>query len=747
MKKKFLILFTIIFIAGTSIIASFSKGTPKKAYREDRITIRIAGDENHPPYEYIDSMGNYKGFNVDIMSALSIELGVDIELIPMEWSNAIQALEKKEVDAIQGISKTKERESKFLFTSPTVTNSQAIFVLKETSIISEMDDLTGLRVAIQEGDINHDVLRNIPGVIMVPKKDQEEAIEALLNKSADVYIGNKLTGLFYLQKHKKSSLVKLVGTEINTSEYGAATYRGNEELANLLNDGIESIKKNGVYDKVYSKWFGQEIVSGGSLLEIYFKEILIVLGTIIGVFVLFIMWNKELKQKVFKRTMELETANNELLLQQEKIHKLAYYDYVTLLPNRLFLIETLNKYIDDASKNNSKFAILNFDLDRFKQINDTLGHNMGDKVLQSIGERIGALVGKNDFFARIGGDEFIILIKDIENEKDPIEMANKVIKEFSKPFQISEYQLFLTTSIGISIYPDCGKDSDDLIKSSDIAMYVAKETGGNSYYIYNKTLSEKQIENYIIINKLRQALENNELVMFYQPIIDLASDSVVGMEALIRWEEPGQGFIPPDKFIPLAEESGLIIPIGDWILSSVCKQNKEWIDKGYEPKRVYVNISARQFQQRDFFLKIVKVLKETDLDPNYLGLEITETTAIQDINYTIDIIMYLKEIGLSISIDDFGTGYSSFKYLKDMEVDGLKIDKSFISETEDDSKKRMIAKTIIVLANQLNLSVTAEGVETKEQLEFLKNSNCDKVQGYYYSKPVSAKEFEKFLYE
>nr|WP_281417569.1 EAL domain-containing protein [Alkaliphilus flagellatus] len=443
--------------------------------------------------------------------------------------------------------------------------------------------------------------------------------------------------------------------------------------------------------------------------------------------------------------MELETANKELLLHQQKINNLAYYDSVTMLPNRLFLVETLNKYIENASIENSRFAVLHLDLDRFKHINDTLGHNTGDKVLKLVGKRIEKLMEKEDFFARIGGDEFIILKGHINNDAETIDMANAIIEEFNRPFEISGYQLFLTTSIGISIYPYGGENSNDLIKNSDISMYVAKGNGGNCYYVYNKALSEKQMENLILINELRQALENNELIMFYQPIIDTVKGQVVGMEALLRWNKPEQGFISPDKFIPLAEETGLIIPIGEWVLKSVCIQNKRWIDRGYNAKRVFVNISARQFQQKDFFEKIITILNETGLDPNYLGLEITETTVVQDIKYTIEILNKLKDIGVSISIDDFGTGYSSFNYLKDMKVDGLKIDRSFIGETNNNCRKRAIAKTIILLAHQLNLTVTAEGVETKEQLEFLKENDCDYVQGYYYSKPISADEFEKFL--
>lgn len=283
------------------------------------------------------------------------------------------------------------------------------------------------------------------------------------------------------------------------------------------------------------------------------------------------------------------------------------------------------------------------------------------------------------------------------------------------------------------------------MKNADIAMYKAKEKGGNSYYIYSKELSEKEMDNLILINQLRQAEHNNELRLFYQPIIDIDTGDIVGMEALIRWEKPGEGIVSPVRFVPLAEETGLIIPIGEWVIKTACIQQKDWINKGYKPIRVSVNISAKQFQQHDFIETVIRIINETGIDPKYLVLEITESTAIIDIEYTLIKLRKLKTLGIHISIDDFGTGYSSLYKLREMSVDELKIDKSFIKDINSDVKKEKIAKAIIILANELNLKVTAEGVETKEQLEFLKENGCDRAQGFYYSKPVPPEEFEKFL--
>ncbi len=742
MKRKIPLL---CFCMSVILLFIITNTTSQKAINEEPIILRIAGDNNHPPYEYIDENGMYKGFNVDIMNALSIEIGIDIELIPMEWSKALEALERKEVDLIQGISKTKAREGRYLFALPTVVNSQAIFVMKETGIITGIEDFSGARVALQEGDINYEIISGFQDVIIETKSNQRQAMDALLNNEVDAFVGNKLTGTYYLQKIRKSHLVKIVGEPMEVTEYGPATHLGNESLVIMVNEGLESLKKNGTYDKIYRKWFGEEIINKKDIIRAYFEEVAIIAGIVLLVIILFIIVNKRLKTEVNKRTKELQLANKDLLLHQKKIHSLAYYDSVTSLPNRLFLIEVLNEALDKAAKENIIFAILYFDLDRFKQINDTLGHDFGDMVLDLVGKRIAQIIRKSDVLARIGGDEFVVLMSDIKNENEAVLLANRIIEDFKKPFVVKTYDLYLTTSIGIASYPEAGDTSQSIMKNADIAMYRAKDNGGNDYFIYSKELSEREMDNLILINQLRQAERNNELRLFYQPIIDINTGDMVGTEALIRWEKSGEGIISPARFIPLAEETGLIVSIGEWVIRTACMQQKAWINKGYKPIRVSVNISGRQFQQHNFVETVLKIIKETGIDPSYLVLEITESTAIMNIEYTLEMLKKLKELGVYTSIDDFGTGYSSLYKLKEMNVDELKIDRSFIQDINLDIKNEKIAKTIIILANELNLKVIAEGVETREQLDFLKENGCDNAQGYYYSKPVPADEFEKLF--
>ncbi|QQY79595.1 diguanylate cyclase (GGDEF)-like protein [Keratinibaculum paraultunense] len=698
---------------------------------ENKFKIKVAGDNNFPPYEFVDDKGNYKGFNVDIMKAISETMNVEIQLIPMKWSEAVSALENHYVDAIQGMSRTPEREGKYLFTQSTIINSSAIFVRKDTEHIKDIEDLKGVRVAYQIGDINEDRIKDISGAIMVPRYNQLEGIKALLDGEVDAFIGNKIAAIYQLNKMKETNKVKIVGMPIGETAYGPVTYKGNEEVYELLNAGIDKIKEDGTYDKIYKKWFGDELSFGRFMLLGYIKEIFIILLIITIIILGLYYWNKKLKIEVSKRTNELEIANKNLMMQQQEIYRLAYFDPKTSLPNRLYFIEELNKNIDK----NIKLAVLYLNLDKFKHINNTLGHDIGDEILRLIGLRLEKLIGEGNLIARGEGDGFFILIKDLMDEGEAVDVAKRIIEDFKQPLIVEGYKLYLTTSIGIAVYPEAGITSSSLIKNAEAALYRAKDVGGNSYFIYDETIGIKEYENLTMLNELRQAVNNEEFVLYYQPKIDIKREKIIGMEALIRWNNPKRGLVFPDKFIPLAEDTGLIVPIGEWVLREACRQNKEWIQKGYKPRRISVNISARQFQYYNFLDTVSNILEETGLEPEYLGLEITETTAISDIEYTIDVLNRLKQLGVSVIMDDFGTGYSSLKYLREMSINEIKIDRAFIWDIETNEKNRAISRTITVLAKQFDILVTAEGVETKEQLDILKKIGCDKAQGYYFSKP------------
>ncbi|MCX8129982.1 MAG: EAL domain-containing protein [Clostridia bacterium] len=430
---------------------------------------------------------------------------------------------------------------------------------------------------------------------------------------------------------------------------------------------------------------------------------------------------------------------------EREIHQLAYYDTLTHLPNRVLLIDRLNMVLAESKRNKNMGALLYLDLDNFKTINDTQGHAFGDELLKKISDKLKYCVREYDTVARLGGDEFVILQPRINAADDAVRLAGRIISAIQEPWVISGRDYYITCSIGITIYPNDGKDGPTLLKNADMAMYTAKELGRNNYQLYEKNMNVRIMEKLVMENDMRRAIDRNEFVVFYQPQIDIATGAITGVEALIRWVHPEHGMIPPLKFIPLAEETGLVITIGEWVLRTACKQNRKWRSEGIENLNMAVNLSARQFQQKDLVEMISRVLEETGMTPELLELEITESIAMQDLNYTMTVLNSLRDMGIRVSLDDFGTGYSSLNYLKNLPISTLKIDKHFVQEITNNSKEEAIAKAVISMAHSMMLSVTAEGVETVDQLTFLKEQGCDKVQGYFFSKPLPAEELEALL--
>ena len=430
---------------------------------------------------------------------------------------------------------------------------------------------------------------------------------------------------------------------------------------------------------------------------------------------------------------------------QEQIKYIAYHDTLTGLPNRNLLNELLVHSITLAERNNKCMAVLFLDIDGFKMINDSKGHGMGDQILQEVAERLLKTLRKSDVIARHGGDEFIVIIEELDNCSGVELIANKIVNCFQEPFHLENQDYFLTTSVGVAVYPADGQTPDMLIKNADIAMYKAKENGKNQYLFCTPVMKDVANETMELSTNLYRAIEKNELELYYQPQLSCHNNQIMGVEALIRWRHPVMGLISPAKFIPIAEKTGLILPIGEWVLRTACQQNKKWQEQGLPKIRMGVNLSLRQFHNNDLLNLVESVLKETKLAPQYLELEITETIAMKEKSYIINTLNAFRQIGVSIAIDDFGTEYSSLSYLKHLPVDRLKVAMQFIRGIGIDHKDEALAKGIIVLAKSIGMNVIAEGVETKEQLEFLKNHNCDEIQGYYFFKPLAEAEMTKLL--
>lgn len=432
---------------------------------------------------------------------------------------------------------------------------------------------------------------------------------------------------------------------------------------------------------------------------------------------------------------------------EEKAAYLAYFDSATGLSNRLHFTKQVNDFVEKMSKKkkNNKLSIFFIDLDRFKIINDTVGHYAGDIILKEVANRIEELLSNNSFLARFSGDKFTILVtEDVEVERIA-DLGQKILHVISKPIMYEAREFFLTGSIGVSLFPDDGMTTELLFKHADTAMNLAKKQGGNKMKFYSTEMNQQVLYQLELEGYLRRALGKREFHLCFQPLIDLSSGEIYGTEALIRWEHPKLGLVSPGEFIPLAEETGLIHEIGKWVLKKACQENKRWHDMGYDHLTISVNVSANQFQQLSFINEVKEVLVETGLPPQYLTLELTESVMLRNVTHSVCVMKELQKLGVKVSIDDFGTGYSSLGYLKDLPINNLKIDRTFINNLKVNTSDIAIVKAIITMGHGLAVKVVAEGVETDEQIALLKELQCHYAQGFYIDRPMKSEEFEKGL--
>jgi diguanylate cyclase (GGDEF)-like protein/PAS domain S-box-containing protein len=462
------------------------------------------------------------------------------------------------------------------------------------------------------------------------------------------------------------------------------------------------------------------------------------------------IWNRRKSGEIYPEWLNINTVTDKqgevcyyvgvfsditaIKQSEQRLEYLAHHDPLTELPNRLLFEDRLGHALSTAHRQQTNVALLFLDLDRFKIINDTMGHQAGDALLQSVSKRLEQCLREDDTVARLGGDEFTVVLENIADPDEVATVAQKIQEALTTPVDLQGQQVYITTSIGISIYPDDGNDGQELIKNADTAMYRAKDKGRNTYEFYTEEFTTTAMQHLSLETGLRHALERDELFLYYQPQVDGHTGDILGVEALLRWQHPKEGLITPDRFIPIAEDTGLIIPIGEWVLHTACRQHRKWSEQGMDI-RMAVNISGKQTTQQGFLPALARIIDETGMPPSQLELELTERVVMGKATEAIRLLHDLKAMGVQISIDDFGTGYSSLSYLKRFPIDKLKIDRSFIMGLPDDQEDAAICKSIIALSSALNLRVIAEGVETPEQMKFLNNNNCSEMQGYLFSKP------------
>ncbi len=520
----------------------------------------------------------------------------------------------------------------------------------------------------------------------------------------------------------------------------SAIYKGNTPLHKAILN-----KENAIHNKssMTLSNYGKQLINSGmqSLLVMPIIAKSDAIGTLNIASSLPNYFSKQMVNGLSVFTNQIALALDRITAY-ESLQYLAYHDYLTDLPNYRLFKNRLTETIEAAKMQpNRQFAILFLNIDRFKMINDTLGHSMGDLLLKQISHKLSQCISQKESIARFGGDEFSILLPNIADREEAVVLAKILLKALESPFILKGYEILVSTSIGISYFPTDGRDATKLVRNADRAMHRAKELGKNNYAIYNHSKDDHSVDKLILENDMRKALQNNEFLVYYQPKIDLQSGTVSGIEALVRWMSPHKGLVSPAEFIPLAEETGLIIKIGEFVLREACRQCVSWQSTGLPAIPVSVNLSIRQLLQSNLVSSVEKILTSTGINPELLELEITESLSM-DIEKSIKILKGLKALGVRISVDDFGTGYSSLNYLRQLPIDRVKIDQSFVKDMTLNPSNEAIVATIITMAHNLKLNVTAEGVETEEQLKLLEVYRCDEIQGYYFSKPLSASDFE-----
>jgi diguanylate cyclase (GGDEF)-like protein len=493
----------------------------------------------------------------------------------------------------------------------------------------------------------------------------------------------------------------------------------------------------------------RELAAAHSLRSCWSTPILSHHGAVLGTFA---MYSSQVREPTAGETRLVDLATHiagiaiERKRAEDRIHFMANHDALTGLPNRTLLKDRLTQAVLYAKRYDRWATVVFIDLDNFKIVNDSLGHNVGDELLKIVAERMVACIRATDTVVRLGGDEFVILLFDQPKSADMISATlQKVRTSIAEPIRVDGHDIAVTCSIGLANYPNDGTDADALLANADAAMYRAKEIGRDNFQFYTPELNTKVHEKFLLQKELRNAILRSEFVIHYQPQVDLRTGRIFAVEALIRWQHPTLGMVPPMKFIPMAEETGLIVPIGDWVLLAACRQNKAWQEAGLPPMRICVNVSARQFKEKNWVSRVAGALRESGLAARYLELELTESLIMQDVAQAVATMRELQILGVQLSVDDFGTGYSSLAALKNFPVARLKIDKSFISDILTNENDRAVASAVISLGQKLNLRVIAEGVETEDQVTFLRENNCDEMQGYHFSKPIPAPGIEKLI--
>ena len=723
----------------------------EKNYLKTKKEIKICVDPNWKPLEWIDENGNYLGMGSDYLKLFMDKIGVKKVLYETtSWSDSLKAIKARKCDFLPMAKKTKDREAYLNFTTPYYLASYVIATTNDKFFIDDISlKLDKTFAVVKDYAIVMDLKSRYKGIKIVEVKDIYDGIKAVQKGEVYGFIDTTIA-IGYIIQDEELYDIKIAGKLPFGFELSVASRSDEPELNTILQKVINSINQE---DKevIRSKW--ASVVFEHSLDYTLLYEFLAFIGLIFLAFIyrhiVLKKINSSLSKKVKDKTIELMNLNEKLEKKVQQRTKAlsyqAYHDSLTGLPNRTLFHDRLEQSIIKAKRIKSEIAIFFIDLDGFKHINDSLGHDIGDEVLKMTSKRLRDVLREGDTLSRLGGDEFTVIIENLNDTQNTSLIANKILKSLVEPMEINSQILYISASIGISLYPKDDTDVKNLIKYADTAMYKAKDEGKNNFQFYSSEMTVLEFEKVMMRSNIRKAIDNKEFEVYYQPQVDALNNKLVGMEALVRWIHPVDGMISPAKFIPLAEETGLIIGIDQFVMSSAMAQVSRWHKDGLKFGTLSLNLAIKHLEMKDY----IKILKEKmdryDFKADWLELEVTEGDVMKKPDEAIRKLNEINSLGIKIAIDDFGTGYSSLSYLKRLPIDKLKIDQSFVRDIPNDEDDSAIVKAVIALGDALNLKLIAEGVEEKEQKEFLISNGCINIQGYYYSKPINSSEMEKYI--
>ena len=680
---------------------------------------------NWKPLSIIEN-GKMTGIMGDYLDLVSEKTNIVFKFIPSSsWQNALENFKNNKVDFLPGTSEY----ANLGFVSDSYKKYPMVIVAgKEFRFVENLSYLKDKVIAVPKNYSSDDFMKkNYPNIKLKTTKDIPEALALVQNGEADAFIGHIATSLYYITKLYLSDL-KIVGKTTFEFNHAFLIHKEDSQFLSIINKTLQTLTEQ-ERSKIDSKWIKTTIER-----KVDYTLVWQILGLTFLLSLLFLHRNRQLTKH-----------NKELKKQKDILYHQAHHDGLTKLPNRALFSDRLQQGIQKAKRNQTELALFFIDLDRFKQINDSLGHEIGDKVLITVTERFKKTIRAEDTLARLGGDEFMIIAEKLKKGEDSVFLAQKILDVMTEPITIAGHTLYVTGSIGISLYPKDDTNATNLLKYADAAMYIAKDGGRNNFQFYSSEMTELAFERLTLGSSLRDAIKNEEFIVYYQPQIDGSTDKLIGMEALVRWQHPTLGIVAPVKFIPFAEETGLIVPIDRLVMKSAMRQISKWYKDGLNPGKLSLNLAMKQLKTDDFMQILKDTISTCNFKAEWLKLEITESAVMQKPKESIAKLIEISKLNISIAIDDFGTGYSSLSYLKRLPISTLKIDKSFIRDIPEDEEDVAIVKATIALANSLNLKLIAEGVENKEQKTFLLENGCKNIQGYFYSKPIPAEEMGRIL--